>query len=171
MNRSHRETKGPLINAFEIVAPADCERAFNSLQPPERDRALPVSANTWQRIYAGNFPAQASPWWMDVQADSAQVRSYLWVSPDLPCFTGHFPGQPILPGVLQIEWGVQLASILWSQQASASQFAGTARVKFKAPILPDSVLSLTLHKTPTNISMALRSATEELASARLLYRD
>ncbi len=171
MNRSHGVTQGLLINAFSIVAPADCERAFNRLQPPERDRALPVTATTWQRIYAGNLPAQASPWWMDVQADSVQAQSFLWVPPDLPCFAGHFPDQPILPGVMQLEWAVQLASILWPQQAAANRFAGTVRVKFKAPVLPNGVLSLTLHKTPTSISMTLRSATEALTSARLLYRD
>jgi len=32
------------------------------------------------------------------------VRLELAVAPDLPCFEGHFPGVPVLPGVVQLDW-------------------------------------------------------------------
>ena len=40
------------------------------------------------------------------------VRLQLWLDPDLPWFTGHFPGAPLLPGVTQIHWVMHYAASL-----------------------------------------------------------
>lgn len=72
-------------------------------------------------------------------ADRAEL--ILRVEPDLFWFRGHFPGQPILPGVAQTDWvmhyGVKLL-------APGKQFSAIENIKFQQPILPGSTLRLTL---------------------------
>lgn len=164
--------------AFEIVSAATCSEAFEQQRLPEPERALPITAHTWQRLYAGKLPATASPWWLDTQDDHNGAAAHLWLPEDLPCFEGHFPDQPILPGVMQLDWGIWLASKLWGDHAHATQFAGCARLKFKAPVLPNSLLKLTLKLSrnesssqPPSIAFALHSASQTLTTAKLLYRD
>jgi len=174
--------------AFEIVSAADCRQIFTSELPPITDRALPITAASWQRIYAGTLPSDPAPeqeltecgqpWWMDVHSTESTATSLLWVPPDLPIFTGHFPGQPILPGIMQVNWGVQLAALIWPESAADTAFAGTSQVKFKAPVLPNALVQLQLSlkldpasNTAPQIKLTLSSASAELTTLRLRYRD
>jgi 3-hydroxymyristoyl/3-hydroxydecanoyl-(acyl carrier protein) dehydratase len=65
----------------------------------------------------------------------------LWVSPTVPFFAGHFVGQPILPGVVQIDWLVWLCHAVLGIEAG---FAGLEGVKFRRVISPDSRLRVSL---------------------------
>jgi len=56
-------------------------------------------------------------------------------------FQGHFPGQPVMPGVLQVEALAQLAGIVClrmegTQEGSIFLFAGVDGVKWKRPVVP-----------------------------------
>ncbi len=57
-------------------------------------------------------------------------------------FQGHFPGQPIMPGVLVIEAMAQVGGVLLMQTLKASvekkifYFTGIDRAKFRKPVLP-----------------------------------
>jgi len=56
-------------------------------------------------------------------------------------FQGHFPGQPVMPGVLQVEALAQLAGIVCLKSEGASPgsiflFAGVDGVKWKKPVVP-----------------------------------
>jgi 3-hydroxyacyl-[acyl-carrier-protein] dehydratase len=60
-------------------------------------------------------------------------------------FNGHFPGRPIMPGVLQVEALAQLAGIVSLQMEGAAPgavffFAGADGVKWKKPVVPGDVL-------------------------------
>lgn len=165
--------------AFEIVSAEDCQTSFANQQTPNANRALPVTRFAWQRLHGGRLTEYIEPWWLDVALEptNLEATSCLWVAPDLPCFAGHFPGQPILPGVMQLEWGARLANRLWPNHAPTTAFAGSTRVKFKAPITPDCLLQLSLVLNATNpakqersISLAVRSSTAQLTTAQLLYR-
>jgi UDP-3-O-[3-hydroxymyristoyl] N-acetylglucosamine deacetylase / 3-hydroxyacyl-[acyl-carrier-protein] dehydratase len=61
-----------------------------------------------------------------------------------PFFAGHFPGHPVMPGVLQIEAMAQVASILLMKLAkSASRigyFMSADEVKFRKPVFPGDTL-------------------------------
>lgn len=66
------------------------------------------------------------------------------VSINEPFFAGHFPGHPVMPGVLQVEAMAQVASILLMKLArSASRigyFMSADEVKFRKPVMPGDTL-------------------------------
>ena len=61
-----------------------------------------------------------------------------------PYFGGHFPGHPVMPGVLQLEAMAQVASILMMKiTKSASRlgyFVSADEVKFRKPVFPGDTL-------------------------------
>jgi acyl-CoA synthetase (AMP-forming)/AMP-acid ligase II/3-hydroxymyristoyl/3-hydroxydecanoyl-(acyl carrier protein) dehydratase len=70
-----------------------------------------------------------------------RVELDLEIGAGLMWFQGHFPGRPILPGVVQLDWAVQLASeTLGLSPIIAREF----QVKYKAVISPGDRMTLTL---------------------------
>jgi UDP-3-O-[3-hydroxymyristoyl] N-acetylglucosamine deacetylase/3-hydroxyacyl-[acyl-carrier-protein] dehydratase len=59
-------------------------------------------------------------------------------------FQGHFPGHPIMPGVLQLEAIAQVAGILMMKQAESggklAYFMSAEDVKWRKPVIPGDVL-------------------------------
>ena len=57
-----------------------------------------------------------------------------------PFFEGHFPGHPVMPGVLQIEAMAQAAGILMLRRiensGKLSFFMSADNVKFRKPVIP-----------------------------------
>jgi UDP-3-O-[3-hydroxymyristoyl] N-acetylglucosamine deacetylase/3-hydroxyacyl-[acyl-carrier-protein] dehydratase len=57
-----------------------------------------------------------------------------------PYFQGHFPGHPIMPGVLQLEAMAQVASVLMlrrsENQGKIGYFMSADNVKWRKPVLP-----------------------------------
>ncbi|MFM7181935.1 MAG: bifunctional UDP-3-O-[3-hydroxymyristoyl] N-acetylglucosamine deacetylase/3-hydroxyacyl-ACP dehydratase [Verrucomicrobiales bacterium] len=61
-----------------------------------------------------------------------------------PFFPGHFPGHPVMPGVLQVEAMAQVGSILMlrkpENQGKIGYFMSADSVKFRKPVLPGDTL-------------------------------
>ncbi|QQY08315.1 MAG: bifunctional UDP-3-O-[3-hydroxymyristoyl] N-acetylglucosamine deacetylase/3-hydroxyacyl-ACP dehydratase [Candidatus Xiphinematobacter sp.] len=61
-----------------------------------------------------------------------------------PYFQGHFPGHPVMPGVLQLEAMAQVASILMMRKTENSgkigYFMSADDVKFRRPVVPGDTL-------------------------------
>lgn len=76
----------------------------------------------------------------------ASVVAELDVSPDLPLFAGHFPGHPVLPGVIIMEALAQATSfsVLVARQAEGTLgfFAGIDKAKFRRQVRPGDTLTL-----------------------------
>jgi UDP-3-O-[3-hydroxymyristoyl] N-acetylglucosamine deacetylase/3-hydroxyacyl-[acyl-carrier-protein] dehydratase len=94
-----------------------------------------------------------------------------------PYFNGHFPGDPVMPGVLQLEAMAQAAGILvvrWNQWIPRPAFLMSAdKVKFRRPVRPGDQLRIhaKLLKVRANkIAQASVSCTvdgQEVSSAEL----
>lgn len=63
-----------------------------------------------------------------------------------PFFQGHFPGQPVMPGVLIIESIAQVGAVMALYDPTALGkivfFAGVDKVKFKKPVVPGDQLKI-----------------------------
>ena len=66
------------------------------------------------------------------------------VSINEPFFQGHFPGHPVMPGVLQVEAMAQAASLLMLRQpehtGKMGYFMSADSVKFRKPVMPGDTL-------------------------------
>ena len=73
---------------------------------------------------------------------------YKNITANEPFFQGHFPGNPIMPGVLIVEALAQLgcAAMLVKEEYKdkIGLFAGIENVRFKKPVIPGDKLDLTV---------------------------
>lgn len=70
------------------------------------------------------------------------------VSINEPHFQGHFPGRPIMPGVLIVEAMAQVGGVVLTQLpgmvGSLFLFAGIDHVRFRRPVVPGDRLIMTV---------------------------
>ena len=68
-----------------------------------------------------------------------------------PFFQGHFPGKPIMPGVLQLEAMAQVAGVLLFKVLKASNqlafFMAADDVRWRRPVVPGDVLMIEVELT------------------------
>lgn len=95
------------------------------------------------------------------------VRLSVQVEPELAHFQGHFPGFPVLPGVVQLDWAVRLARQFWD--LPTERFGGMDNIKFLTPVLPPMQLHLQLDWLADQHKLAFQysSADKVYASGRL----
>ena len=78
--------------------------------------------------------------------DGNQITAEKNVTINEPYFQGHFPGHPIMPGVLQLEAMAQVAGILTLKQADnagkIAYFMAADKVKWRKPVKPGDVLQI-----------------------------
>ena len=66
-----------------------------------------------------------------------------------PQFQGHFPGRPIMPGVLIVEAMAQVGGVVLTQMPEFPEnglfmFAGIDKVRFRRPVVPGDQLVMTV---------------------------
>lgn len=91
----------------------------------------------------------------------------LGIPPDLAFFSGHFPKTPVLPGVVQVDWALNLGQQLL---ALPPRFAGMEVLKFQQLVRPGDQLELTLRFDPerSKLHFAYRNANAACSSGRIV---
>jgi UDP-3-O-[3-hydroxymyristoyl] N-acetylglucosamine deacetylase/3-hydroxyacyl-[acyl-carrier-protein] dehydratase len=83
--------------------------------------------------------------------DGNQITALKQVTMGEPYFEGHFPGHPIMPGVLQLEAMAQVAGILMMRQAEnagkLAYFMSAEDVKWRRPVRPGDTLIIRVEMT------------------------
>ena len=115
------------------------------------DDGLDDTVHTWLALQTK--PRLPVFLYSDVAADAGEWL--LHVPANLNWFDGHFPKQPVLPGVVQIDWALYYAKYLGFESQS---FAGIPRVKFSAIVEPEAVLRLKLNKHSSDLRFLYESA-------------
>jgi 4-coumarate--CoA ligase (photoactive yellow protein activation family) len=135
--------------------------------------ALPFDAR-------GKLPAAALAASFEARADGVEVLAEaqqgdqfyyeLHVPRTLVHFAGHFPGLPILPGVVQVDWAIRLAA---THVPAASTPASIDRLKFMAPVPPGALLKLSFAHDAANqrIQFVYRLGERDCASGVIVYRE
>ncbi len=110
---------------------------------------LPMNTATLQRYLPHRYPFMLVDRVTEIIPHSS-ITGYKNVSHNEPFFNGHFPNQPIMPGVLIIESLAQIAGILGFvsdgldlSDGSMYIFAGVDKVRFKQQVIPADKLILT----------------------------
>lgn len=88
----------------------------------------------------------------------------LRVATDHPAFAGHFPGQPLLPGVSLL---AEVLEALLDDPALAAIVGPAPRIgaaKFLAPVRPGALLTIALDAGPRGVRFEVREGERIVAS-------
>jgi len=113
---------------------------------------------------------------MDIEAKS--IVGYKNLTFNEPFFQGHFPSEPIMPGVMQLEAMAQVSGILLNKvsqkEGEIAYFMSIDKAKFRRKVVPGDTLRMEIQVTRMRSRMAAVEAKAyvdgELASqAELMF--
>ncbi|WP_342617335.1 hypothetical protein [Rhodoferax sp. GW822-FHT02A01] len=91
--------------------------------------------------------------------------STLHIAADHPAFAGHFPGRPIVPGVLLLDLAKSAI-----ESETGCLLVGLAEAKFHSPVGPGEPLELRYELRPAMVQFEIFSTTRRVASGRFLLQ-
>jgi len=95
-----------------------------------------------------------------------QPAEFVWVVPAAhPAFPGHFPGRPIVPGVVLLDQAILFAEKLLGAEVGHWQIGNA---KFLSPVGPAETLVFSLQPTPRGaIAFTVKCGERDVASGSL----
>ncbi len=77
--------------------------------------------------------------------DDTKLRGRKYLDPGMPFFEDHFPGEPLMPGVLLVEACAQTCGALWGRRHGGAEMeryalAQVGEFRFREPVLPGAEL-------------------------------
>jgi 3-hydroxyacyl-[acyl-carrier-protein] dehydratase len=111
----------------------------------EADLTLPMEAAAIMRLLPHRYPFLMIDRVVELEPGKRAV-ALKNVTANEPQFTGHFPGQPIMPGVLMVEALAQTAGVaaltLDEYRGKLALFAGIDECRFRRTVQPGDTLRL-----------------------------
>ena len=108
---------------------------------------LPLEAADIMRILPHRYPFLLVDRVVELEPGKRAVGIKM-VTANEPQFTGHFPGRPIMPGVLMVEALAQTAGVailtLGEYRGKLGLFAGIDECRFRRMVIPGDQLTLTV---------------------------
>lgn len=108
---------------------------------------LPMDYQAITRILPHRYPFLLVDQVLELEPEK-RIVAYKNVSANEPFFQGHFPGLPVMPGVLQIEALAQAGGILayfggdFNTETQVAFLAGVDEARFRRPVVPGDRLDL-----------------------------
>ena len=132
---------GPNTELAKILARLHAE-ATASVARPQTPTATALDINAIQKILPHRYPFLLVDRVVDIgEGFAVGVKA---VTINEPFFQGHFPGHPVMPGVLQVEAMAQVASIIMMMRTEnmgkIGYFMSADAVKFRKPVFPGDTL-------------------------------
>ena len=102
-----------------------------------------------------------------------QFDATLYISPDHPALAGHFPGAPIVPGVVLLDAAVHAAMQTLrlappDKDETPSPVCQVSSVKFLSPVGPGETLKISCASTASGIRFDISSGSRKVASGTLV---
>ncbi|WP_347903474.1 AMP-binding protein [Pseudomonas purpurea] len=112
-------------------------------------------------------PRPQAPEVLEQAEADGEWNLHLSIPPDLAYFSGHFPQTPVLPGVVQVDWALNLGQQLLDLPA---RFAGMEVLKFQQLVRPGDQVQLHLRfdRERGKLYFAYRNDTAACSSGRIL---
>ncbi|WP_162458868.1 3-hydroxyacyl-ACP dehydratase FabZ family protein [Desulfosarcina ovata] len=82
--------------------------------------------------------------------DSTDRVAEATIAPDSPWFDGHFPNQPVLPGIAQLE---MVFDLIRRYASRPLRIAEVSRVRFKRMIVPEDRVTIVATPRPANANV------------------
>lgn len=99
----------------------------------------------------------ADPQIRSIADDAGRMLVGLVANERLDCFQGHFPGCPLLPGVVQIQWAIELGRAHLSIRGAFRELRG---LKFMRVIQPGAALTLELQSDAAGSELKFAYSTD-----------
>ena len=142
-----QQARRPLVAAQSFSPPGDkpVKQPTQPIQPQVSEEiTAPLDSEQIMQILPHRYPFLMVD--RVTRIDGNQITAEKNVTINEPYFQGHFPGHPIMPGVLQLEAMAQVAGILTLKQADnagkIAYFMAADKVKWRKPVKPGDVLQI-----------------------------
>jgi 3-hydroxymyristoyl/3-hydroxydecanoyl-(acyl carrier protein) dehydratase len=101
--------------------------------------------------------------------DDVHLRLVMEITPELSWFQGHFPGNPVLPGIVQVHWAVIASRFLFSVGSGPHEIK---HLKFKSVVTPSRIIELALCRlTENEVQFDYSSLGQQHSQGRLIFGD
>ena len=104
-----------------------------------------LNINEIMKLLPHRYPMLLVDRVLEISEDGKRIKGLKNVTANEQFFQGHFPGAPVMPGVLIVEAMAQCAAVLFLREIEDREkklflFGGVDKARFRKPVLPGDQL-------------------------------